>query len=165
MREPIAVRVRDCACPNTPHEEGDVIYVAPTLSLAGGLEAREDIRAALGNGKMLAERWLVTFVRHGAIAWNFLDADGDPLPFDVDDILADFELAEPVAEKCDELYGELVTRPLVESIRKISQRGRTGASTSPKSGASRMASSASPRTKSTAKPRGRSSARASDGPR
>ena len=150
MREPVAVRVRDCACPNTPHEEGDVVYVAPTLSLKGGLQARQDIRDALGSGQMLAELWLVTFVRFGAVAWNFLDEDGDPVPFDVEDILADMAIAEVVAEKCDELYGETVTRPLVRNIQAISQRGRTDGSTSPKSGRSKTGSSRSRTTKLTA---------------
>lgn len=144
MAELVPVRVRDCACPDAPHGEGDVVYVAPTPSLQLGLEAQRDIRESLGSGSMLAERWLVTFVRYGAMGWNFLDADGEPLPFDVDVLLADYTLASPVAEKCDELYGEAVTRPLLARLRAISQRGRTAGSTSPTTG-------------STPKPRRRSS--------
>lgn len=139
----IEVRVRDCDCPGAPHGEGDVVYVAPTPSLQLGLEAQRDIRESLGNGSMLAERWLVTFVRYGAIGWNFEDEDG-AMPFDVDVLLADFTLATPVAEKCDELYGEAVTRPLLHRLRTISQRGPTAGSTSRTTG-------------STPKPRKRSS--------
>lgn len=166
MNPPIPVRVRDCTCTGEPHkEDGDLVFVAPTLSLAGGLRARQDIRDSLGNGSMLAELWLVTFVRYGAVGWNLVDADGDPVPFDVEELLADISLSEIVAEKCDDLYGEAVTRPLVENIRKISERGRTDASTSPRSGTSRGTSSTSPKTKSTRKPSRRSSPRASAGKR
>ena len=142
MTEPIAVRVRDCACP-TPHEEGDVVYLAPKLTLAGGLQAQADIIEAAGNGGMLAASWQITFVKHGAIGWNFIDDEG-PVPFDVNVLLDDYELASPVAEKADELYGESVMRPLLQRLNPTSRNGRTNGSTS-----------ATPR--STTKPRGRSS--------
>jgi hypothetical protein len=132
MSDPVAVRVRDCECPGTPHgEEGDVVFLAPTLSLEGGLEATADIRVAVHDGKVIAKRWRVTFVRYGAIGWNWLDADGEPLPFDVDVILADYSLALPVSEKADELYGESVVRPLVAKPKTTSRHGRTADSTSP----------------------------------
>lgn len=143
MAELVAVRVRDCACPDGVHEGGDLVFLAPTPSLQLGLEAQRDIRESLGSGSMLAERWLVTFVRYGAIGWNFEDGDG-PMPFDVETILADFSLASPVAERADELYGEAVTRPLLARLRTISQRGPTAGSTSRTTG-------------STPKPRKRSS--------
>lgn len=144
MSEPVEVRVRDCECPGTPHPDGDVVYLAPKLSLAGGLAASADISTALGNGTMLAELWLVTFVKHGAIGWNFLDEDGDPVPFDANVLLDDYELAMPIAEKADDLYGDTVARPFLTRLKAISQRGRTEASTSPPS-------------TSTTKPRRRSS--------
>lgn len=133
MGEPVAVRVRDCACPDGGHEEGDVVFLAPTPSLRLGLEAQRDIRESLGDGSLLAEKWLVTFVRHGAIGWNFNDEDG-PIPFDVEAVLADYSIAQPVAEKADELYGEAVTRPLLDRLRSISRRGPTDASMSPTNG-------------------------------
>ena len=131
MTEPVAVRVRDCECPGTPHGDGDLVYLAPKLSLAGGLAASADISAALGNGTMLAELWLVTFVKHGAIGWNVVDEDGDPVPFDVNVILEDYDLAMPVAEKADELYGDTVARPFLQRLKAISRRGPTEPSTSP----------------------------------
>ncbi len=165
MGDLIPVRVRDCACPDTPHEDGDFVFVLPRPSLACGLEAREDVRQSLGSGTLLAERWLVTFVKHGAVAWNWTDEDGDPLPFDVSQILGDFDLAEPVAEKCDELYGETVTRPFLESIRKLSQRGRTAGSTSQTPGKSGTTRSSSRAGKSRPTPRKPSSPRSTAGAR
>jgi hypothetical protein len=132
MSEPVAVRVRDCECPGTPHgEEGDVVFLAPTLSLEGGLEATADIRVAVHDGKVIAKRWRVTFVRYGAIGWNWLDADGEPLPFDVEVLLADYTLALPVSEKANDLYGESVVRPLLAKPKTTSPPGATGGSTSP----------------------------------
>lgn len=153
----IEVRVRDCTCPGEPHPEGDVVYMRPTLPLAGGLEAEHDYSQALAAviaeagpkpiggwseevreqmsrdvSERLRRRWLATYVRYGAIGWNFLDDDGDPVPFDVDAILDDYGLAQPVAEKGDELYGETVTRPLVARQATLSQRGRNSDSTSPR---------------------------------
>lgn len=130
MTEPIAVRVRDCECPGQPHTDtGDIVYLAPKLSLAGGLAADFDIRKAAGDGTFLAQLWQVTFVKYGAVGWNFVDADG-PLDFDVDALLEDYTLAQPVAEAADDLYGEAVMRPLVARLKAISPRGRTNGSTS-----------------------------------
>lgn len=132
MNQPVSVRVRDCECPEKPHaEEGDVIYLAPKLSLAGGLQSTADIQKALGDGTFLAELWRVTFVKHGAVGWNFTDEDGDPVPFDVNVLLDDYELARELADKADDLYGETVARPFVQKLKTISRRGRTGDSTSP----------------------------------
>jgi hypothetical protein len=105
------------------------VYLAPKLSLAGGLQASADIIAAAGAGSVLASMWQVTFVRYGAIGWNFLDDEG-PVPFDVAVLLEDYDLALPVAEKGDELYGETVMRPLLARLKKISPSGRKNGSTS-----------------------------------
>lgn len=129
MTEPTSVRVRDCACPGTPHPDGDVVYLAPKLSLAGGLAADFDIRKAAGDGTFLAQLWQVTFVRYGAIGWNLVDEDG-PVDFDVNALLEDYTLARPVAEAADDLYGEAVMRPLVARLKATSPRGRTNGSTS-----------------------------------
>lgn len=99
---------------------------------------------AIGDKNILAQRWIVTYVRHGAIGWNFLDAAGQPVPFDVEVLLADYALSAPVAEKADELYSDTVFDPLVERLNGQSRNGRTAASTSP-------------RRQSIRKPRGRSS--------
>jgi hypothetical protein len=144
MAELVSVRVRDCACPDQVHGDGDVVFLAPKLSLAGGLAADFDIRKAAGDGTFLAQLWQVTFVKHGAVGWNLVDEQGEPVPFDVNALLEDYTLAREVAEKADELYGESVMRPLLQRLRTTSQTGRTNGSTS----ATR---------RSTTKPRARSS--------
>ena len=129
--ELVIVRARDCACPGTPHEEGDTVSLLAKLSLSGGLAAQADIIAAAGDGSTLAQRWLVTYVRHGAVAWNLVDDDG-PVPFDVDAILADYAFALPVADRADDLYSAAIIDPLTVRLNGISRNGLTDASTSPR---------------------------------
>lgn len=133
MSEPVAVRVRACACPDTPHgEEGDLVYLLPKPSLACGLEAQGNIGQAMGSGTVLARLWRVTFVRHGAIGWNLTDARGKAVPFDVEALLADFTIASVVAEQADELYGKAITSPLLDRLQAISRIGPIDGSTSPR---------------------------------
>jgi hypothetical protein len=124
MPEPVAVRVRDCACPDTPHADtGDLVYLRPTMSLECGIAAQQDLIASDGSAPDLTRRWLVTFVRYGVTGANYA-------PFSIDDLLADFEMALPVAEKADDLYGEAVLRPLGLGRSTSSKRGPTARSTS-----------------------------------
>ena len=156
MNAPVAVVVRSCECPGTPHGEGDLVLLAPTLSLAGGLAAEHDNSTALAEtlanagpapeggwtddnsgplatdlAERLRRRLMLTYVRYGAVGWNFEDEAG-PIPFDVDTILADYGIAQPVTEKADELYGESVMRPLRARLATRSPRGPTDHLTSPK---------------------------------
>jgi hypothetical protein len=125
MPEPVAVRVRDCACPDAPHADtGDLVYLRPTLSLEGGIAAQQDLIASGGDPSDLTRRWLVTFVRYGVTGANYE-------PFTIGALLDDFDLAMPVAERADELYGEAVLRPLGVSRSASSRRGPTARSTSP----------------------------------
>ena len=131
MPERVEVRVRDCACPDTPHADGDIVYLRPTLSLEGGIAATQDYQEVLGGkgdatsmSRDLTRRWLVDFVRYGAVGANFIE------PFDVQVILDDYSLAEPVSEKANDLYAEAVLRPLGLSVPTTSPRGRTARSTS-----------------------------------
>ena len=123
MPEPVVVRVRDCACPDTPHADGDVVYLRPKLSLAGGIAAQQDLIASDGDPAVLTRLWLETFVRHGVTGANWE-------PFSVQDLLDDFDLGLPVAERAEELYGEAVLRPLGLSRPSSSKPGPTRSSTS-----------------------------------
>ena len=127
----IPVRVRDCACPDTPHaDEGDLVYLAPTLPMSGGILAEQQMFDAKGDGPMLTRLWLETFVRHGAVEWNLLDEAGDPVPFDVDVILADWSLARLVANQASELYADAVMAPFLTKPGARSPTGPTGPTTS-----------------------------------
>ena len=164
----VTVRVRDCACPGTPHE-ADEVYLLPSLSLEGGAAAELDLMdsSSITDEKRrttaLLARWTSTYVRYGAVGWNWLQLNEDgrpePVPFDVEILLADYRLSRSVAEKANELYAEAVLGPLLKAAaeppanrqKKRSRTGRTDASTS-----------ARPATTST--PSGSSSPDHSDGP-
>jgi hypothetical protein len=124
------IRVRDCACPNTPHgEEGDIVFLAPTLSAEGGIAAEQDM-ASTRDSEELTRKWLISFVRFGARGWNLLDEDGSEVPFDVDALLADWAIARPVAIRAGELYQASVIAPFQQQPAKRSPTGRTAATTS-----------------------------------
>lgn len=126
----VPVRVRDCACPGTPHDEGDFVYLSPTLSLDGGVLAEQQLFEAAGDSTKLARLWLRTFVEHGPTGWNLVDEDGDAVPFDVSVLLADWRLARPVADAAADLYAESVTAPFPQAQNERSPTGRTKRTTS-----------------------------------
>ena len=130
MPDLIPVRVRDCACPDTPHAEGDEVYLLPTLPMEGGLAAEQDLFAAAGDSNLLTRLWLRTFVTHGAVGWNLTDADGKPVPFEVEAITADWALARPVANRASELYADTVMAPFLKEQAARSPTGPTAATTS-----------------------------------
>lgn len=137
--ELVSVPVGACACPHRddqppPHPDGDVVYLPPKPSLALGLAVQADINSSLGDGTFLRQRWMVTYVELGPVGWNRVDAKGKPAPYDPKVLVADFDAGLAVAEKADQLYGDTVTRPLVERLRAILPSGPTDDSTSPASG-------------------------------
>lgn len=172
MSERITVAVKA-----PPPYEGDEVYLLPALSLEGGAAAEME-RDFITEGfsevsdaerdrltmRMLA-RLTDVYVRYGAVGWNWqqLNDKGrpEPVPFDVNVLLASYALSQSVASKASELYSEDVLGPLLKAAaaagqppnrqQRRSQRGRTGRSTSPKA-------------TSTRKPPASSSPAASDGP-
>lgn len=137
----VFARMRDCACPGTPHPEGDGVWLTPTVSLAGGLALEADLRAALVEAAtsdqwneeavstLVTSKWLTTALRHCAVGWNLEDEAG-PVPFDVDRLLADYTLARHVADAAADLYSETVLVPLAQSVSGASANGSSNGSTS-----------------------------------
>ena len=139
MAEPVPVKVRECACPGHPHNgEGDVVLLAATISLDGGLAAEQDLVAVNAEHPTdvpariaaVTRRWASTFIRYGATGWNLLDDEGNPVPFDVDAVLSDYLIARPVADKAADLYTDAVMRPFLTKQDNRSPTGRTTNSTS-----------------------------------
>jgi hypothetical protein len=129
-------RIRDCACPGTPHaEEGDIVFLRDTITLTGGLAAERVIVEVKGItddaaiDEALTPRLLDVYLRDGVTGWNVVDEDG-PIPVDVDMILSDYTLALPVAKVAEGLYTQAVMRPLTDRLSAISRRGSTSVSTS-----------------------------------
>lgn len=152
MAEPVPVRARDCACPGSPHPEGDIVYIRPTLSLDGGLAATEALREISEReirtpadatdaqkqeigleriNRALQGKWLRVFLEHGAVGWN-LDE-----PFSVEALLEDYSLARPVADEAADRYTMAVLAPFMKPSAPTSPLGLTADSTSPSPASSR----------------------------
>lgn len=155
----VPVRVRDCTCPDTPHDDGDIVYLPSTLTLDSGLEAEgylltaADVhpappglteRAEAGDSRAelelervaaarllwLRPRWFPLFVRQ-ATGWNLLDAEGERVPFDVEVILADYAMARAVADAAADLYQPAILAPFMTPPPRRSDSGRTDGGTPP----------------------------------
>ena len=146
--------------------DGTEVYLLPALSLEGGAAAEldlmesqsiEDLERAT---RWLLARWTATYVRYGAVGWNWTrigEKGPEPVPFDVDRLLADYRISKEIANKANELYSEAVMGPLLAAAQppnRAQRRSRTG----------RTGSSTSRRPASIPSPSGSSSPDASDGP-
>lgn len=132
------VRVADCGCPDTPHD-GHHVFVAPTISLDGGIEAEKvmlavatrEFASQADRSNALTYAWAPVFVRYGAKDWDLCDAEGVARDFDVEEVLGDYSMARLVAEKCGELgYGSAVLAPFLNQQATPSRNGRTPGTTS-----------------------------------
>jgi hypothetical protein len=122
------------------HHPDHAIYVASTISLEGGIEAEKAMVEVVLTGegddgaktRALSYAWAPIFARHAAKDWDLCDEQGNPTPFDVEALLADYSLARLVAEKANELgYGTAVLAPFQELQARPSPTGPTTATTSP----------------------------------
>lgn len=131
--EPVAVPLEACYCPGTPHGDGDVVYLAPELSMAGGMAAQAAIVEGVSDSIRLQELLAAIWLRHGVVGWNLLDEDGQPVPLNADTVTRALPFGKGgrlVADKADDLYAEDILAPLVQRLESISPGGRTGGSTS-----------------------------------
>lgn len=133
-REP--VRIGECECPDTPHADGDHAYLRPRLSPEGGMAAAF-VLTELEKGDTLVDYMRVmgmVLIEDGLVAWDVLDDDGEPAPFDKASIrsgMYDYESTlKPIIDRAFELYEASVMRPL----QQMAQRQKSEASTSSNSG-------------------------------
>lgn len=143
---PIEVPIGPCECPGTPHPDGDLVYLAPALSMAGGMAAQGVIAEAAGDSVRLQELLAALWLKHGVVGWNLLDDAGQPVE------ITDASLAtalpygkggRQVAERADDLYAEDILAPLVERANALSKRGPT-TSTRPATSAGRTSTRKQP---------------------
>ena len=120
------VRFRDCACPNTPHPDGDTVTLKPKLTFDENVAAFAAIFSPPNPGAV-AKAWGV-YLHAGPVAWNLLDEDGRAVPL-TDDALdgLDFPDQYAIADAADDLYGETVVSPLVRQMSKSSPTSPTPA--------------------------------------
>ena len=128
---PVEVVVGPCECPGTPHPDGDLVYLAPSLSMAGGMAAQGVIAEAAGDVIRLQELLANVWLRHGVVGWNFLDEQGQPVPLTESTLATALPFGKGgrlVAERADDLYAEDILAPLVERVATLSKRGPTTSS-------------------------------------
>lgn len=128
---PVEVAIGPCECPGTPHADGDLVYLAPRLSMAGGMAAQGVISEAAGDPIKLQELLASLWLRYGVVGWNLTDDDGRPVPVNESTLTAALPYGKGgrlVAERADDLYAEDILAPLVERAEKLSKRGPTTSS-------------------------------------
>jgi hypothetical protein len=130
MTDLVPVRV-----PCDTHPDGDSVCLRPKLGLAAGIEAQQTIQA-IAKGTSAAEvtgLLLETYLKHGVAEWTLHDGD-KPIPLTPESLrerlLDDFVLAQPIADKADELYYAAVVAPLVAAASKSSQATHRAPTTS-----------------------------------
>lgn len=131
--QPIEIPIGACRCPGTPHTDGDVVYLAPELSMLGGMAAQGAIAMSGTDPIALQEALGTVWIRHAVIDWNLIDEDGDKLALTQDNITRSLPYARGgrvVAERADDLYHEAILAPLEERVAKLSKRGPKDDSTS-----------------------------------
>jgi hypothetical protein len=147
MSELVPVNIGACACPGTPHPDGDVLYLKPKLGLAEGMAI-----------KGVASEWLQlepderpsqheltghlgeVYLEQGVADWNLVGEDGKPLPLTREglreQVLSDFVRAETAADTADGLYYEPILSPLIQRLRASLLAMQTNGSTSARNGRS-----------------------------
>jgi len=130
------VRFRDCACPGTPHPNGDTVTFRPQLDFDGNVAA---LSAIFGEGEPVASKAWRVYLFEGPVAWNLLDADGDPLPLTREALEAlPFADQFEIADRGDDIYRDTVLSPLVRKITGLLRNGpTTEPSPSPSEGSSK----------------------------
>lgn len=132
-REPVSVELGACYCPGEPHADGDVVYLAPQLSMPGGMAAQAAINEGIKDSMVMQERLAAIWTRFGIVGWNLLDERGQPIPVTAENIAAALPYGKGgrlVADKADDLYAEDILAPLVQRLESISGTGPTNGSTS-----------------------------------
>lgn len=133
--QPVVINVGGCRCSGTPHTDGDEVYLKPEIGLEGGLVAEQQLLDHQGpntqaEATALTREWALTFVRYGAYGWNLVDAEGEPRPFDIEEVLGSYSIGRTVADAAADLYGDQVMRPLMKALPKALPRGSGTSKTS-----------------------------------
>jgi hypothetical protein len=133
--EPVVVDIGPCECEGKPHER-DQVFLAPVLTMSGGMAAQGAIGKSEGDPVILQELLADIWVRHGVTGWNLLDDKGQPIPLTPENVSAALPYGKGgrlVSERADELYAEDILAPLVQRLERLSPRGSTPSGRKPTS--------------------------------
>jgi len=123
---PLTHRFRACACPNSPHSEGDTVTYAQKLPFDAMARA---IGVIYSRSVPTAQNAFDIYLHDGPTAWNLVDEDGQPVPL-TDDALDALDFADQfeIADYADSLYRDTVISPLLRRTSESSNAGPTPAS-------------------------------------
>ena len=145
MSDPLVPVSVACPCPGTPHADGDTVFLAPHISLAGGMLAEAlmvrvwtSLDPRTNDGSTMASLTFEAELREvylldGVKEWTFVNDDGPILVNEWairDELLTNFTLARPVGDKADSLYSRSVLDPLRARLSKSLRSLRLPALTS-----------------------------------
>ena len=133
--QPVVVNVGPCRCTgraDTPHPEGDEVYLYPEATITCGLRSNGALAAAGDDPAKLELLLGRVFIEEAIAGWSFLDADGEvPItPATIEHYLPWARGGSLIAERANDLYAEAILAPLVKRSASSSGIGPTGASTS-----------------------------------
>lgn len=122
--EPVVFR--ECACPRTPHPNGDTVTFKPKLTFDENVAALSAIFSGDGVGN--ANKAWGVYLHAGPVAWNLVDEEGKPLELNRENIDAlPFEDQFEIGDRADDIYGAVVLAPLVRRTSSLSKNGSTSA--------------------------------------
>ena len=144
-RTPEPVHIAECPCPGTPHPDGDTVFLAPLLSMAGGMAAQVAMSEGSTDLIALQEMLARVYLTHGVVGWTFVDDQGQPIPVSYANAMLLLPYGKGgrlVADKADELYAQDLLAPFQEQIERA--RRSLAGQTSPKRATSRRQTSTKP---------------------
>ena len=140
----VPVPVGACRCPDTPHQDGDFVYLYPELGMEAGLRLMAAVDLADGTEGQLTAIY-AAMVDGGVADWTFINGTGDKIPINPATIrgtLPWMKGGSEVARAAIRLYAGVLTAPFDSTKTKTtrttssSKRGRTGATSTSASRAS-----------------------------
>lgn len=130
----VEVPIGECRCPESPHPDGDVVFLRDKPDMDMGLAARGVLAQKQGFVGEAEAAFYSVFVRHGVVAWNVLNDKGEPVPLTHANILDRLTWAEGgaiVAVRATVLYQDAVLDPLALANAALMPRSHINGSTSP----------------------------------
>lgn len=122
-------RFRACACPGSPHPEGDTVTYHAKLPFDAQARAVGAIFSRAG--EPMAQKAFDIYLHSGPAAWNLVDGEGSAVELNEDALDAlDFADQYEIADHGDTIYRDTVLSPL-------ERRNRESSATGPKADSSR----------------------------
>ena len=138
----VPVPVGACRCPDTPHQDGDVVYLYGELGMEAGLNLMAAVDVADSPAEQLKGIY-AAMVDGGVADWTFLNGTGDKIPINPATIrgaLPWLKGGSEVAKAAIRQYAGVLSAPFEEKkptrTTSSSKRGRTGATSTSASRAS-----------------------------